>query len=225
MNALSFPSFLKRIAASPSCSAVLDEFSRDRFPLEIEGAEGSFGAILLAALFQRSGGRGNFLAVAPTEREAADLASDLKTLGLPVALFPWWGAMPYREAAPLSAVFGDRVRVLSSLARMEEAEGAGRGIVVAAERAFLTPLPPPEYVRGLLITLRPGQRVDTGGLAKTLAGYGYTRTPRVQVHGEFALRGDVLDLFMGGDDEAYRVLFDFDTVEYVRRFDPVNQRA
>jgi transcription-repair coupling factor (superfamily II helicase) len=223
MNALSFPSILQRIAASPSCSGVLDALSRGRFPLEIEGAEGSFGAMLLAALFQSSGNRGNVLAVTPTEREATDLASDLKTLGLPVAFFPWWGSMPYREAAPLSPVFGDRVRVLSALANMGEGSGSGRGIVVAPERAFLAPLPPPGYIRGLLITLRPGTRVDTEGLAKTLTEYGYVRTPRAQLRGEFALRGDVLDLFMGADDEAYRVLFDFDTVESLRRFDPVNQ--
>ncbi|MDR1248393.1 MAG: DEAD/DEAH box helicase, partial [Treponema sp.] len=222
MNALSFPSFFKRIAASPSCSRVLDAFNQSRFPLEIEGAEGSFAAILLASLFERTACRGNFLAVTPTEREAADLASDLRTLGLPVALFPWWGAMPYREMAPLSAVFGERVRILSGLANDVR---PGRGMVVAAERAFLTPLPPPEYIRSLLILLRPGERVDTGVLTETLIRYGYIRTPRVQVHGEFALRGDVLDILMGEDEDAYRVSFDFDTVEYIRRFDPADQSS
>ncbi|GHV77171.1 transcription-repair-coupling factor [Spirochaetia bacterium] len=196
----------------------MDEFRQGRFPLEIDGAEGSFGAILLAGLFQSSSG--TFLAVTPTEREAADLASDLETLGLPVTLFPWWGAMPYREMAPLSAVFGDRSRVLSALAGP-----GGRGIVIAPERAFLTPLPPPEYIRSLLIILKPGGKIDTVSLAETLVNYGYTRVPRVQVHGEFALRGEVLDILMGGDGEAYRVLFDFDAVESIKRFDPIDQSS
>ncbi|GHV74141.1 transcription-repair-coupling factor [Spirochaetia bacterium] len=217
-NTVSVPSFLKRIAASPTVSGVLDASLRGAFPLEIEGAEGSFGAILLAGLFQNK--PGTFLAVTPTEREAVDLASDLETLGLPVALFPWWGAMPYREMAPLSAVFGDRSRVLSALART----GGGRGIVIAPERAFLTPLPPPDYIRSLLITLKPGGKIDTVSLAETLVRYGYTRAPRVQVHGEFALRGEVLDVLMG-DGEAYRVLFDFDVVESIKRFDPVDQSS
>ena len=30
---------------------------------------------------------------------------------------------------------------------------------------------------------------------------------------------------MGGDDLACRVLFDFDTVEYIRRFDPIDQSS
>ncbi|WP_010258193.1 transcription-repair coupling factor [Treponema primitia] len=219
MKTLSFPSFLKRIADSPGVSKILDEFSHGNFPLEIEGAEGSFGAVLLSALFQTK--PGNFLAVTPTEREAAELATDLETLGLPVALFPWWGTMPYREMAPLSTVFGDRSRVLSGLAYSLTA----KGIVIVPERAFLTPLPPPEYIRSLLITLKPGGKIDTIALAETLSGYGYTRVPRVQVHGEFALRGEVLDILMGGDDSAYRVLFDFDQVESIKRFDPVDQSS
>ncbi|MDR2740212.1 MAG: transcription-repair coupling factor [Treponema sp.] len=227
MNTLSFPSFLKSIANSPGVSKVLDAFKKGSFPLEIEGVEGSFMAILLAGLFQTQ--PGVFLAVIPTEREAADLASDLETLGVPVTLFPWWGTMPYREMAPFAAVFGDRSRVLSALAGNiageEEEKGDGRGIVVVPERAFLTPLPPPEYIRSLLITIRPGEKIDTAALAKTLAEYGYTRVPKVQVHGEFALRGEVLDILMGGDDQAYRVLFDFDTVESIKRFDPIDQSS
>jgi transcription-repair coupling factor (superfamily II helicase) len=215
MNTLSFPSLLEKIVSSKTTAGLISAYKEGAFPLEIEGPEGSFGAMLLAALYTAQGGV--FLAVAPTEREAADLASDLEILGLPVTLFPWWGTMAYREMAPLSAVFGERTRVLSALAR-----GSG-GIVVVSERAFLTPLPPPDYIRELLSTLRPGGAIDTVSLAGTLVQYGYIRVSRVQVHGEFALRGEVLDILMGGDEQAYRILFDFDAVESIKRFDPQDQ--
>jgi len=125
--------------------------------------------------------------------------------------------MPYRDMAPLSAVFGERMGVLSALATGKS------GIVILPERAFLTPLPPPDYVRSLLVTLKPGGAIDTSGLAETLVAYGYTRVPRVQVRSEFALRGEVLDILMGEETEAYRILFDFDRVESIRRFEPLNQ--
>jgi transcription-repair coupling factor (superfamily II helicase) len=60
-------------------------------------------------------------------------------------------------------------------------------------------------------------------LAETLIRYGYTRVPRVQVHGEFALRGEVLDILMGGYEDACRILFDFDRVESIRSFNPLDQ--
>jgi transcription-repair coupling factor (superfamily II helicase) len=215
MNTLSFPASLSKIDAQEALVQLLDRFKKGRFPIQVEAAEGSFTACLLARLF--SAAPGVFLVVTPTDREAEDLAGDLESLGAPAAILPWWGTMAYREMAPLSAVFGERTRVLSDLA-------LGRpGIVLVPERAFLTPAPPASYIRDLLVTVKTGDTIDTQALARTLTSYGYTRVPRVQVHGEFALRGEVLDMLMGGDDEAVRILFDFDKVESIRFFDPVDQ--
>ncbi|MDR0376244.1 MAG: transcription-repair coupling factor [Spirochaetaceae bacterium] len=215
LNTVSLPVLTGKTGASPALQAALAAFCGGKFPLELDSVEGSFAAILIGALYRRSGGV--FAVVVPTDREAGDLAADLSALGRPARVFPWWGAMPYREMPPQSAVFGERSRILSALAQGEP------GIYVIPERAFLTPLPPPGYVRSLLFPLKTGGAIDTIALASTLVNYGYIRTPRVQVHGEFALRGEVLDLFMGGDDAAYRILFDFDRIESIKRFDPLDQ--
>jgi transcription-repair coupling factor (superfamily II helicase) len=215
MNTLSFPEILHTIGKSKPVSACVSALLEGKFPLEIAGCEGAFTALLLAKLYAAKPGR--YFVVAPQELDAANLAGDLAALALPCRQFPWWGAVPYRELAPLSAVFGERVKTLSELAL------GAPGIVVIPQRAFLTPLPPPGYIKDLLISIKPGGKLDTASLAQTLVAYGYTRVPQVQVHGEFALRGEVLDILMGGDDEAYRVLFDFDQVESIKRFDPLNQ--
>ena len=215
MNSLSFPELLGKIGKSKAVSACISAAAGGKFPLEIEGCEGSFGALLLARLFQANPGL--YFIVVPQERDAADLVLDINAAGVPCGQFPWWGAAPYRELTPLSAVFGERVKVLAELAK------GLPGIVVIPQRAFLTPLPPPDYIKSLLISLKPAGKIDTTALAQTLISYGYTRVPRVQVHGEFALRGEVLDIFMGGDDEAFRVLFDFDVIESIKRFDPAVQ--
>jgi transcription-repair coupling factor (superfamily II helicase) len=220
MNTLSFPELQRKIGASKAVSAFVSAFTEGKFPLEISGPEGSFSALLLASLFRAAPGL--FFVVVPQESAAADLALDLAAAELPCLQFPWWGAAPYNELPPLSAVFGERSRVLSELAAGFQ-DGGGNGIVIIPERTFLTPLPPPAYIKSLLVSIKPGGKIDTIALAETLVSYGYTRVPRVQVHGEFALRGEVLDIFMGGDEEACRVLFDFDRVESVKRFDPVNQ--
>ncbi|MDR0878337.1 MAG: transcription-repair coupling factor [Treponema sp.] len=223
MNTLSFSALLNKIAASGPVSACFSAFNAEKFPLEIEGAEGALGALLIASLYKGLGQTaspqaGTFLVVVPSETDAADLALDFAAAGIQAEIFPWWGAAPYREMAPLSAVFGERTRVLGALANKITA-----GIIIIPERAFLTPLPPADYVRSLLLPLNVGGVINTTALAETLVSYGYTRTPRVQVHGEFALRGEVLDILMGGDEYAYRVLFDFERVESIKRFDPINQ--
>jgi transcription-repair coupling factor (superfamily II helicase) len=217
MNTLSFPELLKQTSACASVSPLLNAVKEGKLPIEIEGSEGSFGSLLLAMMYKTCGGR--FFVAVPQESDAEDLLLDLQHSGIPCMKFPWWGTIAYRELAPLSAVFGQRAKVLSDLA-------CGRdGIVLISERALLSPLPPPDYIKSLLVTLKPGGKIDTSALAQKLVSFGYTRVPRVQVHGEFALRGEVLDIFMGGDDEAYRVLFDFDKVESIKQFDPAVQNT
>jgi transcription-repair coupling factor (superfamily II helicase) len=219
MNTLSFPAFMKGILSSKAVSECMSLFRGGNYPLEIRGTEGSFRAILLGAFVQDTGS--SCAAVVPTEQDANELVLDLGTLGVEARVFPWWGTMPYRELAPVSGVFGDRIGVLCDLAA---AAGPGK-VYVIPQRAFLGPLPPPAYIRDLLVPLKVGDQVDTGVLMERLVSYGYTRVPRVQVHGEFAFRGEVLDILMGGDDRAYRVLLDFDRVEGIRRFDPLDQSS
>ncbi|MDR0494734.1 MAG: DEAD/DEAH box helicase, partial [Treponema sp.] len=233
MKILSFSDFLREIGKSRPVSASVSAFVNENFTVEIAGCEGAFGAMLLAKLYAVKPGL--YCVVAAQETDAADLALDLAALGLGgnCLQFPWWGTAPYRERGlngdPVldggrasSAVFGERVKALSDLVLGKP------GIVIIPERAFLTPLPPPEYVKSLLISIKPGGKIDTTALSQTLVSYGYIRVPKAQVPGEFALRGEVLDIFMGGGGaaaDAFRILFDFDQVESVKRFDPFTQSA
>jgi transcription-repair coupling factor (superfamily II helicase) len=233
MNTLSFTGLLQKINGVKQVSDCISAVNEGKFPLEIEGCEGAFGAMLLAKLYSARPGR--YFAVIPQEQDAYEFAADLGCLrnpegskgsggsNVPCSLFPGWGVAPYRELAPLSAVFGERIKALSDLVMGKP------GIVVIPQRAFLNPLPPPEYIKSLLISIKPGAKIDMTELSRILVSYGYIRVPRVQMRGEFALRGEVLDIFMGTGGEsadefdAYRVLFDFDKVESVRRFDPSTQ--
>ena len=224
MNTLSFNELIKKTVASKAVCACISAVKEQKFPIEIEGSEGSFNAILTShiysALKERSSS--HIFLITSTEAEARDIALDLEGTGLPFMLFPCWGSVPYRELSRLSAVFGERVKALSELAQAGQVVPIPN-VVIIPQRALVNPLPPPEYIKSLLIQVAVGGKIDTSGLAKTLVNYGYTRVPRVQSPGEFALRGEVLDIFMGADDYAYRILFDFDKVESIKIFDPVNQ--
>ncbi|MDR0502328.1 MAG: transcription-repair coupling factor [Treponema sp.] len=215
MNSLSFADLLRKASDCKAVNGFIASVKNGKYPIDIEGCEGSFNALLSAITFSVSDG---FLfIVVSQDSDADDLLNDFSAAGLSGIKFPCWGTAPYRELAPLSAVFGERVKVLADMILGKP------GIVVIPQRALLSPLPPREYIKSLLITLKKGGKIDTIALSRSLVSYGYTRVPRVQVHGEFVLRGEVLDIFMGGDEQAYRVLFDFDTVESIKQFDPVIQ--
>ena len=220
MNFLSFHQLFQWIKSEKQVSACLSAAAAGKFPMEIEGCEGPVSALLLAGIF--SANKGLYFVIVSSESDAADLAGDLAITGLPCLRFPMWGTAPYRELSAHSAVFAQRSKILCELTQQKQC------IVIIPQRAFLSPLPPPDYIKSLIIALKQGQKIDSAALARTLTLYGYSRVPRVQIHGEFALRGEVLDIHLGDDvfnqtECAYRILFDFDRVESIKRFDPLDQ--
>ncbi|MDY3755076.1 MAG: transcription-repair coupling factor [Treponema sp.] len=164
------------------------------------------------------------------EREAQDFALDLKAANelIEVWSLPWWGTVPYRTVPLAAPVFGQRASALAALASMnqwQQDEGNLPPVFVVTQRALQTPVPPPEYIRSLLFSLKVKDSFDPTALAAHLVEQGYLRVPRVTVRGEFTLRGEVLDIFLPGDEVAHRIVFDFDQIEHIKTFDPESQNS
>lgn len=216
------------------------------FPVNVGGIHGSlfsgFISELCGANLLRSvqavqyGGKsgytvlsGDMVVVVPGEAEAASVAEDLRAFcpDSEINVFPWWGNVPYRPAARGSVVFGKRAGILSRLASGAGSRRIGPDrksrIFIFTQRAFMSPLPPPEYIRKSTFILRLHDRIDTSGTAEKLAAAGYVRVPKVTVRGEFSLRGEVLDVFLPCDEHATRIVFDFDEIESIREFDADTQ--
>lgn len=204
--------------------SLLDALESGPWPRELEGLTGGLTGFFFAGLAPRLQGR--LVIVVPTEKDIETLAADLDLTGLEFTEHPWWGTMAYRTAPVGSAVFGRRSASLSGLCGpSRNPETGDPAILVLTQRSLLTPVPPPDVFGETLEHIRCGQQLDTPALAEKLSRWGYTRVPRVTVRGEFALRGEVLDVFLPGDELAIRVVFDFDKVEKITRFDPADQSS
>ncbi len=169
----------------------------------------------------------DFLIVVPTEAEALDIYNDFKTVfdKADVFVFPTWGTVPYRPAARGSVTFGKRAGVLSQLVTSNEAVSFHEHsrIFIFTQRSFMSPLPPPDYIKQHCFTFRKGDQLNTTKIADKLTSLGYTRVPKVNVRGEFSLRGEVLDIFLPNDELATRIIFDFDQIEQIKTFEAENQ--
>ena len=126
---------------------------------------------------------------------------------------------PYRGLAPHFSVTSARARALHAAAM-----GSAR-IIVASAQALSPRLPPPESVLDTAFDLRPGIEIDPHALASILTEGGYERQDPVDEHGEFCLRGGILDVYPAGEPAPIRVEFIGDSVESIRRFDPGTQRS
>jgi transcription-repair coupling factor (superfamily II helicase) len=196
---------------------LLKETKKDEFSLTLEGPEGFFLAYLIHNLFEK--GKGTLLIVTPTELEAKNLVSDLSLLTDKAYAFPWWDKVPYSGNRVQPHIASDRIHYLVQMLKGDSF------ILVVGLRAFLTPVPPPELIRASLFPVKVGDEFDPLAIQQRLIQYGYLKVPKVTVPGEFALRGEVLDLFLGGEAEPIRIVFEWDEVERITTFDPDLQKS
>ena len=197
MKSLYLLDVLKRLETSGPVREFLGRVSENRFPVDCGGLEGALTALLAALCRQRLGSP--LLIIVPTDLEAESFARDLELAGIEAESFPWWGTAAYRPVSLGAPVFGERsaalARALGQAGGPDGGEPESPAVLVASQRAVLTPVPPPEYFRSLLLSLERGQSFDPEAVVERLASYGYLRVPRVSLPGEFALRGEVLDLY------------------------------
>jgi transcription-repair coupling factor (superfamily II helicase) len=144
-----------------------------------------------------------------TERDAAET----------VLACPSLEVDPYRALTPHLAVASARARALSALSTR-----AARIVVVSA-RALLPRLSDPARLAAVSLLLRPGTEISPQDLGARLADAGFLPEDPVDEHGEYCVRGGVVDFYPASDDAPVRLEFVGDIVESLRRYDSSTQRS
>src|SRR5919198_6000146 len=143
-------------------------------------------------------------------------AADAQRAVLP---FPSHEVDPYRGLAPHVGVTSARARALHALAH-----GTAR-VVVASAAALLPRVTAPERLSAASLELKPGQEIAPSDLAELLVDAGLPREDPADQHGEFAVRGGIVDIFPAGEAHPVRLEFIGDTIESLRTYDPSTQRS
>ena len=86
-------------------------------------------------------------------------------------------------------------------------------------------LPPAKIFLNSSREVKAGGKLNFNDFLHYAAVNGYNRVEQVIEPGEYAVRGDIIDIFPVGSEEPLRIdLFD-DEVERIRTFDAMNQRT
>ncbi|MBZ5558619.1 MAG: transcription-repair coupling factor [Acidobacteriia bacterium] len=133
--------------------------------------------------------------------------------------FPSHEVDPYRGLAPHVGVTSARARALHAIAR-----GTAR-VVVASAAALLPRVSAPDRLLAASLELKPGQDIAPTDLAELLVDAGLTREDPADEHGEFAVRGGIVDIFPASETHPVRLEFIGDTIETLRTYDPATQRS
>jgi transcription-repair coupling factor (superfamily II helicase) len=195
-------------------------------PLTLAGVPTGFLPWLAADLARAAHGTSKGArAVAIVADEAAMRAlQDTVPLFAPeveVLTLPGWDCLPYDRASPALRVMAERLATLSALQAKPKKPQLLVATVSAATQRLLTPF----RIRQLTRRIAEGEQINREALVQQLNALGYQRADTVAEHGEFAVRGSLIDLFPAGEELALRLDFFGDEIDSLRRFDPADQRS
>lgn len=138
---------------------------------------------------------------------------------LSVNLLPDWETLPYDQFSPHPDLISERLTTLYQVAQNS------CDVVIVPLSTALIRLSPKAYLSANTFMLKKGQTLDIEALRRQCAEAGYHHVTQVISHGEFSVRGGLVDLFPMGSALPYRIdLFD-DEIESIRTFDVDTQRS
>ena len=153
------------------------------------------------------------------EQSIRELKYFSKNKGFGVFSLPDWETLPYDNFSPHQDIVSERLSALHHLPKLE------RGILVASISSLMHRLPPQQYITANSLDLRVGQKLQLDEIRREMVMAGYQSVDSVYEHGEFAIRGSIIDIYPMGSTLPYRIdLFD-DQIDTLRIFDPETQRS
>ncbi len=164
--------------------------------------------------------KGLTLIVTPNIQTAHILENELAFFGdrsFDVLVFPDTETLPYDVFSPHEDIISERLLVLSTLAEIKH------GALIVSVRTMLSRLASKSFVREQTIRLARHHRIDLQAFRKKLANRGYQYVSQVTSHGEFAVRGAIIDLYPMGHELPFRIDLLDDEIESIRTFSPENQ--
>lgn len=140
-----------------------------------------------------------------------------------VLMFPAWDTVPYDRVSPNPHILSQRIDTLSKLAL--ENNSKKHKIILSSIGAVIQKLPPKKIFMNTRKMLKIGEKLNFDDFLHYAVINGYTRVEQVMEAGEYAVRGDIIDIFPSGAEQPIRIdLFD-DEIERLRYFEVETQRS
>ncbi|MGZ5051221.1 MAG: transcription-repair coupling factor [Methylobacter sp.] len=189
-------------------------------PLTWTGLTGCGDSLALASAISNENRL--FVIVTPDNQTALRLEHELSFFlqdQHPILNFPDWETLPYDVFSPLPEIISERLKTLALLPQVK------RGALIVSETTLMHRLAPREHVLANSFAVKVGDDFNLELNRLKLESVGYHCVSQVYQHGEFAVRGSIVDLFPMGSKAPFRIeLFD-EEVESIRTFDPETQRS
>lgn len=215
---------LARIGRQPEVQSAFDRLRRGGSGIILNGLTDPAKALLAALAVQSLSKTAIFLVDANERADALCPLTEyfLRALGkadAQVMTLPAHEVSPYDRQSPHAEISEARASALWRLTRGEA------DIVIAPVAAAVWRLREPQFYSSLAVALARGEDILREELLQHLAGVGYEPSETVEMPGQFAVRGGIIDIFPPEAERPVRLELLGDTLESIREFDANTQRS
>ena len=161
----------------------------------------------------------NKVFVTYSEQRARELLDDLRLYDRNAMLYPAKDAMFFAADVHGSAIVSERISVMKKIF-----EGEPSTIVLTLDAGLLKVLPVSDVIDNI-IQLKTGATIELDKLCARFVSIGYTKVVQVTDRGQFAVRGEIIDIYPLTEDSAVRVEMWGDDIDNIRFFDAESQRT
>ena len=200
-------------------------------PVNVSGTWGSFAPMLAAHLWKTL--KRPILYISPHIDDADTAADDLQVFaGFPVQTFPVWES-PDEVTDATDEILAQRLRMVLWLAQQQQKETPEPFLLSTCVQALNQPVAKPQILTEQGLSLVVNQTIEPSLLAGWLTDNGFERVDSVDVPGQFAHRGGIVDIFAPvctttsqkqsisdlTESRPVRLEFFGDQIESIRRID------
>ena len=154
-----------------------------------------------------------------SEQKAREIHEDCRYFDREAVLYQAKDFLFFHADIQGNLLVQQRVRALQALLTKKEVT------VITTFDGLMDRLRPLERVKEEILTIGQDSIVEIEALAKKLVRLGYERTGQVEVPGQFAVRGGIVDIFALTEEAPWRIEFWDDEVDSIRSFDAESQRS
>ncbi len=151
----------------------------------------------------------NTLYIAPDFFAATNLKRQLKALNKKVAIISDKLPLMFGINETKNPIFREYITALNGLA------SGSIDVVIAMPGALMQKLPPLDLIKSSQLHLQKGKDYNLEEVVEDLVNLGYTRVDAIENEGDFAVRGDIVDIFVYGSVLPFRVNFFGDEIESI----------
>ena len=139
-----------------------------------------------------------------------------------VLSIPAWDISPYDNSSPNKVLNGQRISTLSSLVNNDFLDD--ELVILTTFNSIFIKTAPFDFYENLYLDILISQTISISNLRDKLTEMGYTKVNTVRENNEFAVRGDIIDIFNSGKENPIRIYLNNDKIEKISFFDALTQR-